>query len=90
MATPDNLKTYTEVSKRLTEIVEQVRSRDTSLEQSLDLFDEAIALGAKAVDLVDKGEFSAEEEAQLLQEDTASSSQPMDGGEDVPEAQEQD
>lgn len=30
-----------------------MRQKDTSLERSLDLFDEAIALGSKAVDMVD-------------------------------------
>ena len=43
----------------------QVRNKDVSLEHSLDLFDEAIALGSKAVDMVDTTEFTAEEEARL-------------------------
>lgn len=54
-------KTYTEVTDRLNEIVAQVKSKDTSLEMSLDLFDEALALGERAVELVDHSEFSPEE-----------------------------
>ena len=57
--------TFDEITTRLDEIIGQVRDKDTSLERSLDLFDEAIALGSKAVDLVDTTEFSPEEEALL-------------------------
>ena len=46
-------KTFDEIAGRLDEIAGQVRQKDTSLERSLDLFDEAIALGSKAVDMVD-------------------------------------
>lgn len=53
------------ISSRLDEIIETVRSKDTSLERSLDLFDEAIALGSKAVEMVDKLEFSDAERARL-------------------------
>ncbi len=44
---------FDEITERLDEIIDQVRSKDTSLERSLDLFDEAIELGYRAVDLVD-------------------------------------
>ena len=57
--------TFGDITTRLDEIIGQVRDKDTSLERSLDLFDEAIALGSKAVDLVDTTEFSPEEEALL-------------------------
>lgn len=49
-------RSFDEITGRLDEIVGQVRSKDTSLERSLDLFDEAIALGSKAVDMVDAKE----------------------------------
>ncbi len=67
MRKPDTspYKTFDEITTRLDEIIVQVRDKDTSLERSLDLFDEAIALGSKAVDLVDTTEFSPEEEALL-------------------------
>ena len=67
MRKPDTspYKTFDQITTRLDEIIVQVRDKDTSLERSLDLFDEAIALGSKAVDLVDTTEFSPEEEAPL-------------------------
>nr|WP_239471791.1 exodeoxyribonuclease VII small subunit [Olsenella profusa] len=49
------------------DIVAQVRDKGVSLERSLDLFDEAIALGSKAVSLVDATDFSPEEEARLAE-----------------------
>lgn len=49
----DSASTFGEVVGRLDEIVEAVRSKDTTLERSLDLFDEAISLGLRAVELVD-------------------------------------
>jgi hypothetical protein len=61
-------QTFGEISERLDGIVSQVRDKDISLERSLDLFDEAIALGSKAVGLVDATDFSPEEEARLVQE----------------------
>ena len=45
--------TFDQITARLDEIVGQVRRKDLPLESSLDLFDEAIALGSKAVDFVD-------------------------------------
>ena len=67
MAKPDTsaYKTFDQITGRLDQIVDQVRDKDTSLEHSLDLFDEAIALGSKAVDLVDSTDFSAEERDKL-------------------------
>lgn len=58
-------QTFGDITGRLDDIVAQVRDKDVSLERSLDLFDEAIALGSKAVDLVDATDFSPEEEAKL-------------------------
>lgn len=58
-------QTFGQINERLDELVGQVRDKDVSLERSLDLFDEAIALGSKAVSLVDATDFSPEEEARL-------------------------
>lgn len=58
-------KSFDQITERLDEIIDQVRGKDTSLERSLDLFDEAIALGSKAVDLVDATDFSPAELARL-------------------------
>ncbi|RRF99928.1 MAG: exodeoxyribonuclease VII small subunit [Coriobacteriaceae bacterium] len=41
------------ISDRLDELVAEVKNKDTSLERSLDIYDEAIALGSKAINLVD-------------------------------------
>ena len=58
-------QTFSQISDRLDDIVAAVRDKDISLERSLDLFDEAIALGSKAVDMVDATDFSPEEEVRL-------------------------
>ncbi len=67
---------FSEVTDRLDEIIAAVRDKETSLERSLDLFDEAIALGTRAVDLVDKAAFSPEEKERLV-----SGPERADGGE---------
>ena len=64
----NTVRNFDEISSRLDEIIATVRSNDTSLERSLDLFDEAIELGSKAVDMVDKFELSPREAEQLEQE----------------------
>ena len=61
-------QTFGDIAERLDVIVSEVRDKDVSLERSLDLFDEAIALGSKAVSLVDATDFSPEEEARLVEE----------------------
>lgn len=58
-------KSFDEICGRLNEIVEVVKDKDTSLEKSLDFFDEAIALGSKAVGMVDQTAFTPEEEARI-------------------------
>lgn len=62
------IHTFEDITERLDEIVATVRSKDTSLERSLDLFDEAISLGSKAVDMVDSFDLSASEAQALAQE----------------------
>lgn len=59
--------TFDDITARLDEIITTVRSKDTSLERSLDLFDEAIELGSRAVDMVDSFELSPRE-AEMLDE----------------------
>lgn len=54
-------QTFDQVTERLDEIVKQVKRKDLPLESSLDLFDEAIALGSKAVDFVDTAQPTSEE-----------------------------
>ena len=68
-------QTFDQIAGRLDEIVADVRSKDTSLERSLDLFDEAIELGSRAVDLVDKVDFTEEESARIAE----AGSEPAEG-----------
>ncbi|MCI6548694.1 MAG: exodeoxyribonuclease VII small subunit [Coriobacteriaceae bacterium] len=83
MAKPDvsQYQSFDQITRRLDDIVGAVRDRDVSLERSLDLFDEAIALGSKAVELVDATDFSPEEKAMLADEGA-----PGEGGAEKPPA----
>ena len=63
--------TFDDITERLDQIIAQVRSKDTSLERSLDLFDEAIELGSRAVDMVDSFELSPRETDMLDADSTA-------------------
>ena len=64
-------QSFDQITARLDSIVDQVRDKNVSLEHSLDLFDEAIALGSKAVNMVDTTEFPPEEEERLVQAQAA-------------------
>ena len=64
--------TFSEVRARLDEIVVEVRKKDLSLEKSLDLYEEAIQLGNRCAELVDKPDYTLEE-AQAAKELLASS-----------------
>jgi len=64
-------QSFGQITARLDSIVDQVRDKNVSLEHSLDLFDEAIALGSKAVNMVDTTEFTPEEEERLIQAQAA-------------------
>jgi len=69
-----SVRNFDEISDRLDQIIATV----TSLERSLDLFDEAIELGSRAVDMVDKFELTPREADKLEQEydeDAANESQ---------------
>lgn len=80
------LHTFGDITERLDEIISQVRSKDTSLERSLDLFDEAIQLGSKAVELVDSFDMSPEEAAMLEEAQEESADQDVPAS-DVSETQ---
>ncbi len=62
---PSSGSTFADLVERLDEIVLTVRAKDTTLEESLDLFDEAIRLGLDAVEKVDSPE-SVEQETETL------------------------
>lgn len=68
--------TFQEITTRLDEIVHEVRDKQSSLEHSLDLFDEAIALGSQAIALVDSPEFSEEELNHISEVSAQQSSEP--------------
>lgn len=85
-------RTFDDITARLDEIVAAVKSKDTSLERTLDLLDEAIELGSNAVEMVDRVELSPRE-ADLLDakeaEARAASGEdtdvaPVDGPQDPP------
>lgn len=69
-------QSFDQITARLDSIVDQVRDKNVSLEHSLDLFDEAIALGSKAVNMVDTTEFTPEEEERLVQAQAAAGDAP--------------
>jgi exodeoxyribonuclease VII small subunit len=71
-----SFETYDEITGRLDEIVADVRDKDTSLERSLDLLDEAIELGSRAVEMVDKVEFTPAEQQDLAEGEQAASDEP--------------
>lgn len=52
---------YNEQKERLEEIVVQIRAKDLPLEKSLDLYDEALAIGTKCVNQLEQTNFSVEE-----------------------------
>lgn len=53
--------TYTQQRERLEEIVLQIRAKEVPLEKSLDLFDEALAIGTRCVERLEQTDFTAEE-----------------------------
>lgn len=75
----DEAQDFAAVVGRLDEIVEAVRKKDVSLERSLDLLDEAIKLGGRAVALVDSAEFSPEEQASMGAQAPADEAPQADG-----------
>ncbi|MGI6231145.1 MAG: exodeoxyribonuclease VII small subunit [Tractidigestivibacter sp.] len=87
MAKTDTSKyqTFDQISDRLDDIVDAVRAKDVSLERSLDLFDEAIALGSKAVELVDATDFTPEEEARLANPSGANGASATSGKPEEPD-----
>jgi len=60
---------YAETKEQLDEIVAQVRKKDVSLEKSLDLLEEGVALANRATELIDQAAWEAIETEQS--DDTA-------------------
>ena len=73
---PSSHSRFADIGARLDEIAKQVKSKNTSLDECLDLFDEAIALGSSAVDLVDSlRDIDFDEEDEAASEDDAASAE---------------
>ena len=73
-----SVRNLDEISDRLDQIIATDRSKDTSYERSLDLFDEAIEQGSPADEIGDKFELTPREADKLEQEydeDAANESQ---------------
>ena len=81
-------QSFDQITARLDSIVVQVRDKNVSLEHSLDLFDEAIALGSKAVNMVDTTEFTPEEEERLVQAQAAGDAADAESATEATEATE--
>jgi exonuclease VII small subunit len=57
----EDQNSYSRLKSRLEDIVVQVRSKDISLEKSLDLYEEALRIGGRCVEQIDRTNFTAEE-----------------------------
>jgi exodeoxyribonuclease VII small subunit len=91
----DDRSTFEQTKARLEDILEQVRRKDTSLEQSLELLEEGVRLANRCNELIDQtswraeaaagAEAEADEVAGAGQDDTApedasTDDRPADGG----------
>ena len=56
-----DITSYNQQKERLEDIVVQIRAKDMPLEKSLDLYDEALAIGTKCVERLEQTDFSVEE-----------------------------
>ncbi|MCL2807273.1 MAG: exodeoxyribonuclease VII small subunit [Coriobacteriia bacterium] len=52
---------YSREKQRLEEIVLQTRAKEVPLEKSLDLYDEALAIGTRCVEQLEMTDFTADE-----------------------------
>lgn len=73
---------FDDLTERLDEIIATVRSKDTSLERCLDLFDEAIEIGSRAVDMVDTFDLTPREEDALAEVQEADAAREAGAAED--------
>jgi exodeoxyribonuclease VII small subunit len=74
---------YESIKSRLDEIVTQVQKQDTPLEASLDLYDEALRLGNRCVELLDSTDFSIAELQEADAEDSRAQDEEAQTGEDA-------
>jgi exodeoxyribonuclease VII small subunit len=67
----DDRSTFETTKARLEDIVVQVRRKDVSLEQSLDMLEEAVRLVNQCNDLIDQTSFKSASEAAAVEADAA-------------------
>ena len=65
----DEQNSYSRLKSRLEDIVVQVRSKDISLEKSLDLYEEALRIGGRCVEQIEHTDFTSDEIASSQTED---------------------
>jgi len=69
MADTAKNKTYKDAKDQLDEIVAQVRKKDVSLEKSLDLLEEGVALANRCTELIDQAAWETDVDESLDSED---------------------
>ena len=88
---PASYTDFDELMERLSSIVDDVKAKDVTIEQSLDLLEEGIALGLRATDIVEDPTFTAAEREALAEPDEAEAADDApaaDASEDVVEIDE--
>ncbi|MDR1016397.1 MAG: exodeoxyribonuclease VII small subunit [Coriobacteriales bacterium] len=85
---PEQKSSYETIKARLDQIVGEVQKKDTPLEKSLDLYDEALRLGNRCVELLDSTDFSLNEleQADDAADGAASVAEPARGTATDPQA----
>lgn len=80
VARGDDGEAFEQIRARLDDIVSEVRAKDVSLERSLDLLDEAVKLGSRAVELVDTTALSDSEKRRLATDELGPDKAGADAG----------
>jgi exodeoxyribonuclease VII small subunit len=80
----DDRSTFETTKARLEDIVVQVRRKDVSLEQSLDMLEEAVRLVNQCNDLIDQTSFKSASEAAAVEAGAATEADAAPGAGDEP------
>lgn len=83
----DDGEAFEQIRSRLDDIVSEVRAKDVSLERSLDLLDEAVRLGSRAVELVDTTALSDSEKQRLAADEPGQDAAEADAAGDASPAE---
>jgi exodeoxyribonuclease VII small subunit len=76
----DDRTTFEQTKARLEEILEQVRRKDTSLEQSLELLEEGVRLANRCNELIDQTNWRAGEVSDAPEQGDEPAGEPVDSG----------